>query len=679
MTAARLTVALFAALVFAPTAQARADAPRLTAPEGLRAFLLRADEPETHEYSRTPSFAWKPVARTVRYEFQLSTSDTFRDGGVIYRSSKLTTPVLSVPISLPWITGKQGAKKTYALYARVRAVTQTGTTPWTDDYGFDMRWTGRGIPEPMSSFPGLLRWTPIPGATAYQIWLPERAKRITTLTNVADERDVYTFHTAPKWTSTLQWRVRAVRTQYGAIATKLPAVSYGPWSQTFTAVNPPFAVGPLGGLATVSDTITDASEQPEAHRLTPGFVYTGNQTIFDVAGVEDDPELYRVYAFTDSDCVNTVFTGSVVGSPAYAPRVTGPLELPDSLSGIASSRNRILRDLTGEGTTQFAIDGDKLIPNESQGPAYEGGGATEKPTEETPTEEKPGEEKPSEEPPSEEKPPESKETDDETPAEIPLKFTEDSTKIPPIELWDTKWPEGGYYWTVVGVNAVSPEPFETKLDAPAALGATTIVVEDAGSLETGNEIEIGLTPPEVATVKVINGNTITLESALTGPHFAGDEVVLSADTIVYKDAELPQDVCAAGRVLRFGKMSEPALTNDADGQGAPFVSGMSTTGRLIPATRTQALFYGSPIVAWNPALGAHGYEVQWSKKAVPFKAAATSIYTWSTSAVLPLKPGTWYYRVRGINLVLAPGAQPMAWPENPIKLVIAKPSFKIVK
>ena len=36
----------------------------------------------------------------------------------------------------------------------------------------------------MSTFPGLLRWTPIPGATAYQIWLPARGKRITTL----DER-----------------------------------------------------------------------------------------------------------------------------------------------------------------------------------------------------------------------------------------------------------------------------------------------------------------------------------------------------------------------------------------------------------------------------------------------------------------------------------------------------------
>ena len=101
MTAARLTVALLAALALAPAAHARADAPRLTAPDGLRAFLLRADEPQTREYSRTPSFAWKPVPRTVRYEFQLSTSDTFRDGGIVYRSTKLKTPAYPAAAPAP--------------------------------------------------------------------------------------------------------------------------------------------------------------------------------------------------------------------------------------------------------------------------------------------------------------------------------------------------------------------------------------------------------------------------------------------------------------------------------------------------------------------------------------------------------------------------------------------------
>src|SRR5438105_9566435 len=30
----------------------------------------------------------------------------------------------------------------------------------------------------------------------------------------------------------------------------------------------------------------------------------------------------------------------------------------------------------------------------------------------------------------------------------------------PIDLWDTNWPQGGYYWTVIPVAAVSPRSEE---------------------------------------------------------------------------------------------------------------------------------------------------------------------------------------------------------------------------
>src|SRR5207302_6247199 len=79
--------------------------------------------------------------------------------------------------------------------------------------------------------------------------------------------------------------------------------------------------------------------------------------------------------------------------------------------------------------------------------------------------------------------------------------------------------------------------------------------------------------------------------------------------------ELPQDVCAApyNRVARFGKDSEPSLT----AAGELFASGLSSNGRLTAGLNSQA-FYGAPLVAWTPALGATAYEVQWSKKRYPF-------------------------------------------------------------
>ena len=84
--------------------------------------------------------------------------------------------------------------------------------------------------------------------------------------------------------------------------------------------------------------------------------------------------------------------------------------------------------------------------------------------------------------------------------------------------------------------------------------------------------------------------------------------------------------------------------------------------------RSSQAFYGAPLVAWTPALGASVYEVQWSKKAYPFKPEpnpqndnASGRSTLGTSMVLPLKPGTWYYRVRGFNYSLPTGAQQMSW------------------
>ena len=61
----------------------------------------------------------------------------------------------------------------------------------------------------------------------------------------------------------------------------------------------------------------------------------------------------------------------------------------------------------------------------------------------------------------------------------------------------------------------------------------------------------------------------------------------------------------------FGKGSRPLVA----GSGSPFVSGLSPKGRLTSAATARPSFYGSPLVAWEPALGADQYQVQWSKTA----------------------------------------------------------------
>src|SRR5438034_3622531 len=124
MSLPRLAAACFTVLVLAGSAQAEprfASAP--TTPRGLKPFLVRVDEAEAHTFSRTPSFAWTPVRNAALYEFELSTSDTFDEGSIVFSSGTLKTPAVPVTASLPWLTGKP-----YALYAHARAIAPDGST-----------------------------------------------------------------------------------------------------------------------------------------------------------------------------------------------------------------------------------------------------------------------------------------------------------------------------------------------------------------------------------------------------------------------------------------------------------------------------------------------------------------------------------------------------------------------
>ena len=47
-----------------------------------------------------------------------------------------------------------------------------------------------------ADMPGYVRWHPVDGATSYQVWFVNADKVISTITNVADEREYYTFTTA---------------------------------------------------------------------------------------------------------------------------------------------------------------------------------------------------------------------------------------------------------------------------------------------------------------------------------------------------------------------------------------------------------------------------------------------------------------------------------------------------
>jgi hypothetical protein len=604
--------ALLAALVLAGSAEARRPT---TAPTGLHAFVLRADEPVTHTFSRTPSFGWGPVRGAVGYQFELATSQRFSDSSMVWSAKGLKSPAVAVPVSLPWMTGHP-----YSLYAHVRAVTRKGAGPWSAPFGFNMRWTA--VPTPLSpSYPGLLRWTQVPGASGYMIWLVDTGKWFTTRANLADEREYYTFHQDASWTGVVHWRVRATRWLYGQTENGMPSVSYGPWSPVYTSYNPPFASGPLTADATVSNVVSNAGHTRN-HEIMPAFTYHGNTSIWGTTH-----ELYRVEVFTDEDCLNPVFRGAITGAPAYVPREVGPNAMPTDVNGVNAAMNTYLG--FGPEPTSKTFEGIDIKTNEMDTASSDGSG--------------------------------------------------NGTSLPPsqlvkpakIDLWDSDWAGGSYYWTVMPVDAVADQTLTTVLAVSAAVGSTTITVVDSTGMVAGDTLQIG-PGPERALVQSVNGNVITLVSGLTGFHAAGEAVVRPSGGVKYYDAELTQDACSHGRMLTFGKSSQPAVT----GQAAPFASGLSPEGKLVAAASSKPKFYGQPLIAWQPTLATDQYEVQWSRTRYPWRTAGSKL-TWATSLTLPLSPGTWYYRVRGIDSLMTGSKPQLTW-STPVKLVVTKPRFRVV-
>jgi hypothetical protein len=559
MLARLLTLLALAATVLVPAAQ---TAP-LAAPSGLHGFLLRTDEPISNTFPRTPSFAWTPYDGARSYDFELATSKTFDESNVIWSTTSRTTPLqvpaVAIPLALPWMTGGP-----YALYVHVRARTASGLSRWSAPFGFNMRW--KTVPESVApDIPGLVHWRPVDGATSYEVWFVDAAKIITTTTNVADEREYYSFHPDPTWTGIVQWRVRAVRKVYGSLPNGLPVVSFGPWSQTYVSTNPTVSAGAVSLSETVSDAVSTANA-PAAHSLTPAFAYSGDTATNGVTG-----RFFRVYIATDRQCVNVVFKGAVVGSPAYAPRTSGPLALPTSAAGVASAQTAYLADGTQTGT--FTADFQAVTTNEQSSAASTstGGATTTSPTTTTPA-----------------------------PATIPADF---SVTGAPVDLWDSGWPTGRYYGTVVPVREV-----------------------------------------------------------------------VSSSGVQYVDAEVPQDACAAGRVIEFGKASQPTTTSASQ----PFASGLNRSGNLVAAQTAAPSFYRGALIAWEPAPGATGYEVQWSKSRYPWKSASSApVYTAATSMLLEgLSPGVWYYRVRGIDPYMPGPVKQMSW-SAPVQIRLVKPTFLV--
>ena len=558
------------ALFFASSAVGSTSAPAV--PSGLHAFQYRAGDPVAagHSYTQMPAFAWQPVAGASKYELELATSVTFADSTVLLDDDKVLTPVTSVQKQVPWMTGHP-----YAFWVRVRAIRGEKVSGWSAPFGFNTSWDE--VPQQLPAPNGLVRWSPVAGATGYEVWFQDIGVRARTLTNVADEREYWTLH--PAAAKTVRWRVRALRyVKDSALPNKIPVITYGPYTQTFVSSNDVALSGStLDGTDAISD-VDSTAKTVRPNELMPGFAWRGTTG----AGGVQGSGLWRVYVFSDRQCVNMVTVGSIVGGPAWAPRWAPPLQLPTTGKALTDFANFALKLTYGKQDGSQMLDGTKIVTAEeavdtgSSSGSASGGSSSGSGS--------------------------SGSSGGSSSGNDPS-FT---TNPGSVALPDNGWPAGRYWWTVVPVAAY----VDSKTDAAT-----------------------------------------------------------------YADMELPQDVCASGRVWPFG-MESMAVTTD---RSAPYASGIRGA-RVVSAASARPTFSQLPVVTWDPAVGAQSYEIQLSRKLYPWRAAISQVSV-VPSVTLNLKPtdvGVWYYRVRGVNANLPGSAIKMTW-SKPAAIRISGNEFRVVK
>jgi hypothetical protein len=321
----------------------------------------------------------------------------------------------------------------------------------------------------------------------------------------------------------------------------------------------------------------------------PGFSWKGTNG---VGPRSIEQQLWRVYVFSDKRCVNGVMVGSLTGAPAWAPRATQALTFPGTVKDLQDTEaNSTILKYGSEGAT-FMADLNSVTASENANATASASSGASSSSSTTTT------------------------TSTSTPPPASTGSASTIVSAGAVELPDSGWPTGRYWWTVVPVYI---------LDVYAA---------GASSSDPGDAVE-------------------------------------------YHDAELPQDACKAGRVWPFALRSAPVTTSAA---ATPYASGLSLGHRLVAAARRVPSFVELPLITWKPAIGAQSYEVELSRHAYPWVVVKqqTSVVPSALLALSTSDRGRWYYRVRGVNVNLPANAQKMTW-SNPVSIRISGNQFAVVR
>ena len=176
-----------------PAPPSRRERASLSAPQGLKPFLLRADEAPATPSPAPPRSRGRRCAALRRYEFQLAKSPDFDESSMLY-STSLKSPAGHDSAGAAVDDAATRTPPTRACARGRRAASRL------DEAVRLQRRVGRPAEAILPSQPGLARWTPVPGATSYHVWFTDIGKVVATRTNAVDEREFYAFHGVPAFT-----------------------------------------------------------------------------------------------------------------------------------------------------------------------------------------------------------------------------------------------------------------------------------------------------------------------------------------------------------------------------------------------------------------------------------------------------------------------------------------------
>ena len=157
-----------------------------------------------HTFARTPSFGCNTVRGAARYELQAFHQQE------LHRERHRVGERPDQGAARHGSADAPRVEPGYSWHARVRAFVGGNATAWSDKFGFNLR-----SPSPPASLstgavnprPGLVRWTPVSGATAYEVSFitdptTGTSKKVKSATTAADLREYDSFHNDPTSSTT---------------------------------------------------------------------------------------------------------------------------------------------------------------------------------------------------------------------------------------------------------------------------------------------------------------------------------------------------------------------------------------------------------------------------------------------------------------------------------------------